>query len=99
MYKRTASLSFLPEQFERDTADVHEVLVQVIDRRAAISALQPDIAKQPELYHSKHHLNAQANHAFNWQLLRRLEDPSNATVSASEQASRMWKQILSSQQM
>lgn len=67
-----------------------------MDRRATIAVLQPRKAKQPELYNSNVHVNANTNHAINWQLLRRLDDPSDQTVTASSHSSRMWKQILGS---
>lgn len=64
-----------------------------------ISSLQPDAKLQHELWSSYVHLAAEPNHAFNWQLLRRLDDPSNATVTASEESSHMWKQIFASQKL
>lgn len=69
---------------------------QVMDRRAAIAVLQPKKAKQPALYNSNVNVKANVNHAINWQLLRRLDDPSDHTVTASSHSSRMWKQILGS---
>lgn len=72
---------------------------QVIDRRAVIRTLQPNETLRKDLWSSTIHLDANTNHAFNWQLLRRLDERSNVTLPASGHSSRMWKQIFASQKL
>lgn len=67
---------------------------QVLDRDVVIEILQPDSLLQPELWWDNVHMHADANHAFNRQLVSRL--PEDAATSPQEQHQRgIWKHLFS----